>query len=215
MNESGGAVQEQSRDDLRRAEFTALRDAVAAQTKAEIAQLEATIRLCGLYDRVDSDDFGPLMEQVVRSGSDGTPGVSEFLCLELGAILGISPEAAASKLWRALDLVHRHPELLAQVRAGRVRLWQADRITMATSAACLDLDAARWVDRQITPHVERLPFGRVMSLVKGLCVPPRSCTTANPPAAVPTPRPWSCTSRLRLPSSLKAPWHASTASDRS
>lgn len=80
-------------------------------------------------------------------GGMGAPGVSAFTAEPLALALGLSPAAAQSLLADVLDLHHRLPRLLDQVRALRLPVWRARRIARATRS--LPLTAAAWVDRQL------------------------------------------------------------------
>lgn len=82
-----------------------------------------------------------------QPGGSGTPGVAAFTAEPLGVALGISSAAAQSLLADTLDLQHRLPRLLDQVRALRLPVWRARRIARATRD--LSEAAAHWVDRQL------------------------------------------------------------------
>ncbi len=62
---------------------------------------------------------------MVRFGGEGTPATCEFCPAELGAEMGMSPEAAAMLLGDALDLRHRLPMAVPEA-AGAVRLPTCD-----------------------------------------------------------------------------------------
>jgi hypothetical protein len=93
----------------------------------------------------------PGAEQGEPIAGPGCPEVAEFCCAELGAVLGVSTDAAKRLLGHALELRHRLPRLWALVQAGRVPPWQARRVAEATIHTCprLTLEAARWVDGQV------------------------------------------------------------------
>ncbi len=80
-------------------------------------------------------------------GGDGTPSVAAFTAEPLALALAISPTAAQALIADVLDLHHRLPRLLDQIRLFRLPVWRARRIAKATRA--LPFDAARWVDRQL------------------------------------------------------------------
>jgi len=63
--------------------------------------------------------------RLVRFGGEGTPATCEFCPAELGAEMGMSPEAAAMLLGDALDLRHRLPMAVPEA-AGAVRLPTCD-----------------------------------------------------------------------------------------
>lgn len=144
-----------------------LGDAVAQQVAAEVDQLRLICHLADLSGVTETKaELGT--ERLVAGGADGTPVVAEFLALEIGPILGISPIAAGFLIRDALNLRHRHPELWRAVLTGTVRVWQAREITRRTAAARLDRHAARWVDSQLSSVVARLPWGRTLRLLDGL-----------------------------------------------
>lgn len=82
-----------------------------------------------------------------QPGGAGTPGVAAFTAEPLAVALGVSPAAAQALLADTLDLHHRLPRLLDQVRDLRLPVWRARRIAKATRA--LSEAAAHWVDRQL------------------------------------------------------------------
>ncbi len=158
-----------------------LRASFEAQVAAEVRQLQAIAHLAELH-RADSeeavlagtaalaDDAAHRRQRNQRPGADGAAPIAEWLALEVGPLLGISPVAAALLLADVVNLRDRHPLLWDAVQAGRVRFWQAKQITRRSAAAGLSLQAARSVDEQLAPAVERLPWGRVLSLLEGLIV---------------------------------------------
>lgn len=158
--------------------------AVTASTavivRGEITQAKAIVALAQSYT-VDCDEMS-LVEEVqegwVEYGDDGTPLVSEYLILELGAALGITPKSAAHMLVQVLNLYYRHPRLWAAFVQGKIRRWQADQLTDITSE--LSAEAADWVDKQIGLTVGRMAFTRLRPLVKGWVVkadPALPCTS--------------------------------------
>lgn len=90
-------------------------------------------------------------EQLVSPGAEGTPEVAEFLALELGMALQISPESALSLIGDVLNLRHRLPILWEQALQGRVREWAARRVAQVTVA--LPLEAVRELDARISPMI--------------------------------------------------------------
>lgn len=158
-----------------------LRASLDEQIAAEVRQLQALTHLADLHgglteERVLAgaesliDDEAYRRQHHVRVGADGTMPVAEWLSLEIGPLLGISPAAAALMLADVLNLRDRHPKLWAAVQAGTVRFWQAKQITRRTASAELSLDAARSVDEQLAPSVGRLPWARVLRMLDGLIV---------------------------------------------
>jgi len=144
----------------------ALADAVESQRASEVAQVLAIATVCELY-RVDSDAVMAGSERLLQFGGAGTPLLGEFVVGEIGPILGVSLDAARQRVAEVLDLRFRHPRLWTAVAAGKVRPWQAVKITQATNTAHLDADAADWVDTQVAVALAYQPIGRVLSQVAG------------------------------------------------
>lgn len=103
-----------------------LRAPVDEQVTAEVRQLQALSHLADLHHGLDErqvlDGIGELgddevyrRERSVRLGADGVAPVAEWLALEIGPLLGISPLAAGIMLADALNLRDRHPRLWTAV----------------------------------------------------------------------------------------------------
>jgi len=91
--------------------FAKLDHSEQAMIADEIAKLETIHELCLAYHAVDEDAFGEAAEKLTFHGADGTPGVAEYLSLEISALLGISPGAGAGLIGQVLNCVYRHPLL--------------------------------------------------------------------------------------------------------
>jgi hypothetical protein len=137
------------------------------QVAAEVRKLETIHELCLAYHAVDEDAFGEAAEKLVHYGADGTPGVAEYLSLEVAALLGMSPASGAGLIGQVLNCVYRHPLMWDAVRAGRVRWYRATEIISAVNAAQLCHDAAIWVDEQLAPSLATLSRRRILNLAKG------------------------------------------------
>ncbi|MBK8460066.1 MAG: hypothetical protein IPL43_07655 [Micropruina sp.] len=144
-----------------------LRAAQGALIAAEIAKVSIVAQLAD-WHRVDEAAAERGVERVIAGGADGTTGVGEFLALELGPLLGISPTSAALLIADTLNLRDRHPELWQAVLDGTVRTWQAQAITRRAAAAGISGLAAQWLDAQVTPFVDRLPWGRLLRFLDGM-----------------------------------------------
>lgn len=132
---------------------------------AEIHQAVALAELAESYS-VDVETLVPeLAEKTIHPGGDGTPGISEFLALELGPALGMTRRSALNLVVSVLDLKHRHPRTWDAFCRGLVPAWQAHKLVELTLA--LSAEAAAWVDERIGRHIGRLPFGRLKRLVTG------------------------------------------------
>ena len=134
----------------------------------EIEKLETIHELCLAYRTVDEDVFGEAAERLIFHGAHGTPGVAEYLSLEVSALLAISPGSGACLIGQVLNCVYRHPLLWDAVRAGAVRWYRASEIISEVNSAGLCQTAAQGVDQQITPRLASLSRGRAMRLLRGL-----------------------------------------------
>jgi len=147
--------------------FAKLDRSERAMIADEITKVETIHELCLAYRAVDEDAFGEAAERLVFHGAHGTPGVAEYLSLEVSALLAISPGAGAGLIGQVLNCVYRHPLLWEAVRAGAVRWYRASEIISEVNAAGLCQAAALWVDQQITPRLASLPRGRALRLLRG------------------------------------------------
>ncbi len=141
---------------------------LAATDEIRSAEIRQSIALADLAETysVELDTLIPeLAEKTIHPGDDGTPGVSEFLCLELGPALGVSRRTAFNMVAAVLNLKHRHPRTWDSFLRGLVPRWQADVLVDMTSG--LSASAAAWVDDRIARHVGRLSFQRMKRLTKG------------------------------------------------
>ena len=134
---------------------------------AETAKVETIHELCLAYQAVDEDAFGEAAERLVYHGAHGTPGVAEYLSLEVAALLAISPGSGACLIGQVLNCVYRHPLLWDAVRAGAVRWYRATEIISEVNTAGLCQADAQWVDAQITPRLASLTRGRALRLLRG------------------------------------------------
>ena len=147
--------------------FARLDQSEQAIIAGEVANLETIHELCLAFRAVDENAFGEAAERLVFHGADGTPGVAEYLSLEVAALLAISPGAGAGLIGQVLNCVYRHPLLWDAVRAGAVRWYRATEVISEVDSAGLCYAAALWVDQQITPRLASLPRGRAMRLLRG------------------------------------------------
>ncbi|MDO5682975.1 MAG: hypothetical protein Q4G46_09135 [Propionibacteriaceae bacterium] len=118
-------------------------------------------------DEGAGQEFG---ERLWRYGGEGAPEVSEFLRLEVGPALGISPEAAAGLIGDVLDLRHRLPGLWAQVEQDRVVGWVACKVARLTREARLSQPMCRALDQQISGHAPGWTTGKIIRQTKKLIV---------------------------------------------
>ncbi len=132
---------------------------------AEIRQAVALAELAESYS-VDMDTLIlELAEKTIHPGGDGTPGVSEFLCLELGPAMGVSRRTAFTMVAGVVNLKHRHPLTWDSFLRGLVPRWQAEVLAGMTDG--LGAPAAAWVDEQVSRRVGRISFQRLKRLTRG------------------------------------------------
>ena len=142
----------------------AVQDADQRQRRAEADKVMALVALCDVYRGTDTwlDPSLPGAEQLVTIGADGTPVVSDFLALEVGAMLGMSEASAGMLLCDALNLHYRHPLLWQAICELKVEVWKARRIASDVARAGLTLEAALAIDEKITPYLDKLPVGPLL-----------------------------------------------------
>ena len=148
-------------------ELASVSDALAALDHAtgmvcagEIAQTMAIAALCDLH-KIDENKLVEGCERWVPGGADGTPNIGEFIAAETGAMLGVSPANAMTRIARVLNVRHRHPVLWAAVVAGGMRFYEASRVADACAAAGLSAEACRWLDQQCAIALRFQPWARV------------------------------------------------------
>lgn len=144
--------------------FKALDHAHQQLIAAEIAELIMITHAADLW-RIDDDAVSEGIERLMQPGHDGTPKVGEFLALEVGALLGMSPQSALFHIGDALDLRHRHPALWTAVLAGKVRVWQAMKI--CREAAHLSAAAVAELDKTVANGLSMMPLPRIMAALPG------------------------------------------------
>lgn len=137
---------------------------IAARRQQMTAEAEQVRILCELAIayRVDEDsDLHPaLCDETVLIGGDGTPLVSEFLSLEVAALLGCTTARATGLIAQALNLRFRHPSLYGAVIALEVEAGRA--LTAASNCAQLPFKVAELATNQWIPIQGR--FGHTASL---------------------------------------------------
>lgn len=140
-------------------------DVVAAAERdrrlAEVQQGLAILRVVKTYRR-------ELVSDKKRLGSEGTPLVDEFACLEVAAVLRRDPGTIAELAADLLDLEARLPRVWEQAVAGGLPLWVARKIARAGSR--LTLERALWLDATVAPFTTRLGVARLLRWVEALVV---------------------------------------------
>lgn len=140
-------------------------DSVAMIRLGEVQKAIALADLAEVYS-VDVDTLVPeLAEQMIHPGREGTPAVSEFLGLEIGAALGISQQAAFSLVAEVLDLKHRHPELWRVFCVGGIERWEASKLVEITSDLCAE--KAHEVDAKVARKAGLVSFNHLRRLTHG------------------------------------------------
>ncbi len=144
----------------------------ATLVEAEAAEFELAAHWGMLHNEDtlnDGEGSGrvlPGTERAVPVGADGSPLVAEFAVGELACLLGRGWMSAHTLLANALDVQHRHPALWRGIRERTVRPWQASEVARRTRRAGLSLDQAAWVDNQVAPYVNSLPWATFLALVE-------------------------------------------------
>lgn len=127
------------------------------QAAEELRQLRLALDYCA-FNSADSlhpeAATMPGTDREVGLAGEGAPSVTEFAVIELGAVAGMSTDAARTYLGRVLELGHRLPETWRATCAGAVPVWRALRI--ADHTLRLPADAAAWVDLQVAPVAGRI-----------------------------------------------------------
>lgn len=146
-----------------------LEDAQAELIRAEIRQMLAVAHLCDLHPGPETPAESPAKGEMGRQfGDEGTPVVSEFLSLEIGPLLGISPTTASMLIRDVLNLRHRHPRLWQATCLGQVRVWQARKIAQRVAREGVSLELALEIDAVHSPMVEGNAWPKVMRLLDGV-----------------------------------------------
>src|SRR5690606_34409043 len=94
--------------------------------------------------------------------------VSEFLCLEVAGLLGISPTAAAGRIADAVNVRHRHPSMFAALRDLEVDASRACKA--AQKCSDLPMDAAERVTRTWLRTQHRLAWTSAFNLLAKLII---------------------------------------------
>ena len=147
------------------------RDRKAAEDQAAAELLEIAARWADLHPPESIHAAAaftvPGCEHEEPIAGEGCPLVAEFCIAELGTVLSISTTAAKKLIGHALELRHRLPRLWAQVHAGRVPAWRARIVAEATihTSPALTVEAARWVDAQVSAVAGRVGTAQLDRLV--------------------------------------------------
>jgi hypothetical protein len=122
--------------------------------RAEVHLLQAAVQWAVIHPAESIEDSESYTlrtggEAPVGLAGPGAPLVAEFCVAELGAAVGLGPEAGKYYLGHALELRYRLPRLWEQVLTGTVQAWKARRVADATIGRGLSLEAAAFVDAHV------------------------------------------------------------------
>ncbi len=140
--------------------------------EGEVDLLVAVVDFCASHPPLDPADRCRVRvpaggvegrESLEPLNGEGAPEVSALAVAQLGATLGLSPGSVQRLVAQALELAYRLPDLYAQVRQGRVPVWQARRVARATCG--LSREAARFVDRHLQGLTGRIGVGPLDRLI--------------------------------------------------
>lgn len=124
-----------------------LRLAHLGRRRAQADELMHIAELATCYEVGSVDEFVEvLVEQFQQIGGEGTPEVSEFLCLEVAGLTECSAIAAAAKIADTLDLQYRHPTLWLGVQSLHLEIGRARKA--AARCRALPLGTAEEVGRE-------------------------------------------------------------------
>src|SRR5215213_8599647 len=146
-------------------ELARVRDLVQA---AEASQFALAAHWADLHVPQVVDDTCsslPGMPRFVRCGPEGCPEIEEYAAAELAALLGRSTASGEQFVPDAVTVRHRHPQLWAGIRDGKVPVWLARQVARRCARAELPPGPARWVDEQTARYVTTLPPKRFLDLV--------------------------------------------------
>lgn len=154
--------------------MAALGEARLRQRRAEIDQVALIATAADAYGWVDVDPAtaaeAPSVlhgERLLRMGAEGTPEVAEFICLEVGPALRMSPDAARCLIRDVLNLRHRLPLLWAAVLDDGIEVKIARAVARKTGE--LGVEPCRWVDSMLAPLVaQRASSWKIITTVEDL-----------------------------------------------
>lgn len=129
----------------------------------EVAELIAILHTADLW-KMDDEVVFEGMERLITPGHDGTPSVGEFVALELGPLLQVTPKSALDQIGFALDLRHRHPHMFRRVIAGNLHIWKAKEVVKCCWV--LPLDVCLEVDEKVAPIFEYHTTAKAMRLLE-------------------------------------------------
>lgn len=130
---------------------------------AERALLEDAIAWAAAHEVAADGSAATWGDTPVPIAGEGAPHISEFCIAEFAAALRISTDSGRILLAEAVELAHRLPRVIGQVRAGRLRVWKARQIAAATLA--LSPEAAVYVDHAVSFSAHKIGTAALQRLV--------------------------------------------------
>ncbi|MDO5067720.1 MAG: DUF222 domain-containing protein [Propionibacteriaceae bacterium] len=146
--------------------FDALADAAAHLRAAEVAEVLAIARAVEAY-RIDQAAVEEAFEDCHAGHVDASFGVGQFLALEVGAILGVSPRAAICRIADVIAVRDRFPFLWRTFLVGDLRWWQITDAIHRPGVSTLSLEGARWLDHQLSIAMRTSSWQQVRGRIAG------------------------------------------------
>lgn len=144
--------------------LAAARRARSAADAAEVELLEQAIAWARLHEVTEeTGDIATWGDTPVPIAGEGAPHLSQFCIAEFAAALRLSTDSGRVLLAEAVELAHRLPRVIAQVRAGRLRVWKARQIAAATLP--LSLEAAAYVDHAVSFSAHKISTAALQRLI--------------------------------------------------
>jgi hypothetical protein len=135
---------------------------LVAVRRAEFERLELARAWALEHVVTDPDLLDDPRRRPTALGAVGL-AVDEYAGAEFAAALELHPLAGRRWLADGVDIHDRLPTLWTALEAGRVEVWVARKIAVAT--ADLTDEQARWVDASVAEVLGTLPHGRLLALV--------------------------------------------------
>ena len=140
----------------------ALTGNVHARRQVGVDEIEIVLAWADLHGYV-GDELRPGGDRSVELGGVGTPEVSELCWAELAVARQAGVIATRNLAADALDLRHRLPLLLGQVRQLHVEVWVARKVAAMTRP--LSRDAVALVDQAVAQAWQQPP-GKILALAE-------------------------------------------------
>ncbi|MEG3093482.1 DUF222 domain-containing protein, partial [Sphingomonas sp. PB1R3] len=135
-----------------------MRTTTKAAIAVEVERLHAVIEWCVMHE-TDDEAVASFGDHGIPLAGDGTPWVSEFAVMELGAALGQSTDTAKRYVGAALEVRYRLPRLWERVAAGELPFWKARFIAERTM--CLPEAGALFVDERVAFCAHKIGYAEL------------------------------------------------------